>query len=214
MVIQSCVRKMIKKEEINVFAKEFIKKCLYENLVKIQNRLEVEEKKIEKDFMQALSKVFEKCVKQQKKQKKRAIKYIHIFYLKSAMLTQKLEYQINVYSRLSYMDEMECSELWYPEFIMDFYKKDLEALDKEAKQKVIKYGYADFREIQERFFSVYTAMVGQYVAGRAEKIVELDSYKKMLKEDDIQIIFGGYMDKGILIWEKEHEKKEKSGDKT
>lgn len=146
--------------------------------------------------------------------KKEAVKYIHIFYLQSAMLTQKLEYQINVYSELSYMDVAECSELWYPDFIMDFYKKDMEDLDKTAKQKVIKYGYCEFREMQERCFSVYVAMVGQYVANKAEKIVELDSYKEMIKEDDIQIIFGGYMDKGILVWAQGYEKQERNGDKS
>lgn len=191
---------MIEKGEINKFAKDFMEQRLGDNLKRMQKTLQTEGKSISREFTDPFDRLFRKCLEQQKKGKKKAIRYIHIFYLKSAMLTQKLEYQINAYTEMSYMDETECMELWYPSFIMDYYKRDIEELDKEAKKRVVRYAYPQLRELQERWYSVYTVLVGQYIMQAAGEIVNLDSYKDMEKDDAIQIIYGGYMDKGIQIW--------------
>ena len=191
---------MIEKEDIDKFAKEFMERRMEANLSQLQKLMQTNEKSIKKEFLDTFERLCKTCMAKQKEGKKEAVKYIHIFYLRSAMLTQKLEYQMNAYTEMSYMDETECMELWYPTFIMDFYRKDMEELDKESKKNVIRYAYPQLRELRERCFSLYTALVGQYVMQAANELVRLDSYKEMEKDNDIQIIYGGYMDKGIRVW--------------
>lgn len=56
---------MIKKEELNGFAKDFIKERLDENIKQLHKRHDIDEKRIEKEFMQVLSNVFQKCIQMQ-----------------------------------------------------------------------------------------------------------------------------------------------------
>ena len=70
----------------------------------------------------------------------------------------------------------------------------------EAGQQSIRVGYPQLMELRERSFAIYAMLTGQYLMSVSGDIAGLESFHEMKKTDDIQIIFGGYMDKGIQIW--------------
>lgn len=43
-------------------------------------------------------------------------------------------------------------------------------------------------------------MLGQFFIKEATHIAELSSFGEMDREETLQMVFGGYMDRGIQIW--------------
>lgn len=191
---------MIKLEELDAFAKEFMSKRLESSTQEMQDTLKRKVDKIRKEYMAVCDRLFRKCITQQEKGKKEDIRYIYFCYLKSAMLTRKHEIQLNAYSKDGYADATETMELWYPSFITDIYEKDMEALDTAAKKKVIHYGYSQYMELREKCFPIYLTFVGKYIVAEIKNVIALDSYTKMQKNSEIQMIYGGYMDYGIQVY--------------
>lgn len=187
-------------EELNIFAKEFITERLERSTVRMREELKKNAAKIRKEYLNACEGLFQRCLKQQEKGEKAAIRFMYFFYLKSALLTGKHEIQINAYSNEGYMDSVETMKLWYPSFIMDIYEKDMQELDAAAKKKILHYGYPQYMELRERCFPIYISFVGKYLMTEIGNVTALEAFQKIQKEEDFEIIFGGYMDRGIRLF--------------
>lgn len=187
-------------EELNAFAKEFITERLESSTAQMRELLKRDGAKIRKEYLNACERLFTKCLKQQEKGEKAAIRFVYFFYLKSALLTGKHEIQINAYSSEGYLDSVETMELWYPSFIMDIYEKDMQELDAEAKKKILHYGYPQYMELREKCYPIYISFVGKYLMTEIQNITVLEAFQKIQKEDDFEIAFGGYMDRGIRLF--------------
>ena len=191
---------MLKPEELNTFAKKIITQRLENSTARMSELLKRDAAKIRKEYLNACEGLFSKCLKQQEKGEKAAIRFVYFFYLKSAMLTGKHEIQINAYTNEGYMDSVETMELWYPAFIMDIYEKDMQELDAAAKKKILHYGYPQYMELREKCFPIYISFVGKYLMTEIQNVTALEAFQKMQKEDDFEIAFGGYMDRGIRLF--------------
>lgn len=191
---------MYSREQLNEFAKEFIVPRLEGNIKQIQQEIIQDGAKIKGELLSCVDSLFKKCISQQQKKDKQPIRYIHFFYLRLAVLTQQYDIQINAFSEQSYMDAIETMTLWKPDFIMNYYEEDIAAIEKEARKQVVRFGYSQLIALRQRCFSIYVMLIGQYLMGVAGDIADLESFRQMGKTEDIQIVFGGYMDKGIQLW--------------
>lgn len=192
---------LFKLEELNEFAKDFMEKTMQSTTKQIGDILKRDAEKIRKDYLNACDRLFLQCIKQQEKGEKDAIRFVYFFFLKSAMLTGKHEIQLNAYTKDGYTDKVETMELWYPAFITDIFEQDMKELDAAAKKKIMHYSYPQYVELRERCFPIYVSFIGKYIISEIVKVTELASYQKMSKETDIEIVYGGYMDKGIRVWQ-------------
>lgn len=191
---------LFKLEELNEFAKEFLEKRLQNVIKQIGSTLKCDAEKIRKDYLNACDKLFLQCIRQQEKGEKDAIRFVYFFFLKSALLTGKHEIQINAYTKDGYMDKVETMELWHPSFITDIFEQDMKELDLAAKKKIMHYSYSQYMELREKCFPIYVSFIGKYIISEIAKVTELASYQKMNKEEEFEMIYGGYMDKGIRVW--------------
>jgi len=192
--------KMFKPEESDEYVKEVFSGMLAESINEIKMYLGNHEKKIQDEYLKACDKLFRRCRQLQKEGKKDFIRYIYFFYLNSARITKKHEIQICAYSKEGYMDPVETMELWYPSFIMNIYEKDMEKLDSKVKQKVLRYGYSEYMELRAKCYPFYVALLGKYLMLQTKNVIFLPSYEQMCKDEGIEIVFGGYMDKGIRLY--------------
>ncbi len=191
---------MYSKEQLNEFAKDFLMPRLDRNIKKIQQTVALESIMIKKELLSCVDNLLKKCISQQREETKQPIRYLHFFYLRLAVITQQYDIQINVFSEQSYMDQIETMMLWKPDFIMNYYRDDIEAIEQEARNQVLHFGYPQLMELREKCFAIYIVLIGQYLMSVIEDITSLASFQEMKKADDMQIVFGGYMDKGMQIW--------------
>ncbi len=190
---------MDNREQLTGFAKGFMAPRLERNIKDLQQTIDREGAGIKRDLLSCMDSLFKMCIHQQKADKQ-PVRYIHFFYLRLSVLIQQYDIQVNVFSERSYMDDVETMTLWKPRFIMKYYEEDMEAVRQEAGKQIIRFGYPQLMELRERSFAIYAMLTGQYLMSVAGDIAGLDSFRQMKKKDDIQIVYGGYMDKGIQIW--------------
>ena len=186
--------------ELNTFAKEMLGERLEDSTKKIILELERNQTAIRRGYLTKFNELFQDCIEQQQCGQKGNAAYVHIFYLNSALYTQKYELQLQVFDQMSYLDKSECMALWMPELFAKHFHDDMEWFERVASQQIVGFRYSHMMEIKRKYYTIYLGMIGQFFLREAAQIAELPSYKNMKKVEGIQIIFGGYMDQGIQIW--------------
>lgn len=190
---------MYNRDQLNEFAREFMAPRLERNIRDLQQTIVREGAGIKQELLSCMDSLFQKCIRQQEGGRQ-PVRYIHFFYLRLSVLIQRYDIQVSMFSEQSYMDDVETMTLWNPAFIMGYYEEDMEAVRQEAGKQIIHFDYPQLMELRERCFAIYAMLTGQYLMSVAGDIVGLSSFHQMKKTEDIQIVFGGYMDKGIQIW--------------
>lgn len=199
---------MVAPEKMNEYAGKVMQEILSERAPKIEKALAGEEgKKIQADFLESLNRLFEKCIKRQETGEKEAIRYVYLFILNASFLTETYEMQFNAFSQRAYLDKVECMELWVPKFFIDSFLADFAILDKRAEREIIRYNYQMKMTLKKMFYEVYLFFVQQYIHTMVRDVEKLESFQKMVKHDELQIIYSGYMAEGIQMWPQDKEQK-------
>lgn len=149
-------------------------------------------------LLAALDRLFHRCAKLQSEREKEPVRYVHLFALKSCLLTGDYQIQINLFDTNSYLDACYLYELWYPEIFMKHYREDLAYFQEE--NRLIQFDDYKFQDIAMRYYDLYLTLIGQFVIKEIHRATELPSYSEMEKHSDIQFIYGGYMDHGIQVY--------------
>lgn len=197
---------MIGKDEVAVFAKKCMREKFRESLERFQGDLEKEESLMRKTYLPSFDALFKKCMEFQRAGRKEAAAYVHIFYLNTALLTENFELQLNIFSKDSYFDKTECMELCNVNFLMKYFKDDMEYFEKKAYREVVDFDYADLMNWKRSYYKQFISLINLFFLREITHIVELKLFQEMEKQPDIKIAFGGYMDSAFLIWPKESEK--------
>ncbi len=188
---------MYTQDQLYEFYKEFMESRLEKNTQKI---LSVQDEK--ESLLTCMDRLFQKCIQQQQEGIKQPVRYIHFFSLNLSVLTECYNIQINAFSEQSYMDRTESIEFWNPGFIMELFEKEIKEMEEEGRKKVFRFGYPQMMDLKKRSYSIYAIMAGRFILNHVEEIAALTSFSEMKKEEEFQMIFGGYMDKGVQIWPK------------
>lgn len=186
--------------QLLAFSKKYLTERIGESTEKILKEFEENKEQVRKEYLGVFHELFLMAAKKQQDEKKGKITYIHIFYLNSALLTGKMELQFSIYDKLSYLDTADCTDVWVPELFTKHFEEDMEWYSKLAYHNIVGFGYKELMEIRQRYYSLYLLLMEQFFLQEAEQITMLESYKQMDKEEKIQILFGGYMDKAIQCW--------------
>lgn len=192
--------KISTQEEINTFAKETFQELLKQSTKSILQELKQNTSSAKKEFLQAVDSVLTLGYQMQQRKEKEAIAFLYIFYLKSSLLTGTYEFQINLFDKRFYFDKQECYGFWIPRLFVKYFEEDLTNFYEKARKHLIQFGYAGKQEVKLRYYDAYLAMIGQFIIKEGPELAKLSSFQKLEKEEDIRILFGGYMDRGIRVY--------------
>lgn len=192
--------KISTQEEINTFAKETFQELLKQSTKSILQELKQNTSSAKKEFLQAVDSVLTLGYQMQQRKEKEAITFLYIFYLKSSLLTGTYEFQINLFDKRFYFDKQECYGFWIPRLFVKYFEEDLTNFYEKARKHLIQFGYAAKQDVKLRYYDAYLAMIGQFIIKEGPELAKLSSFQKLEKEEDIRILFGGYMDRGIRVY--------------
>lgn len=200
------VKEMLEPEKMNEFAGQVIKEILAENTKKLNRALAGQQGQAEKkEFLDCMNRLFTKCREEQEKGKKKPIRYVYLFYLNAALLTETYEIQINAFSEEAYLDQTECMQLWVPRLFVESFQSTFETLDRKVGREVIRYNSRMKMELKQKLFYIYLLFLQQFLMREIGEAEKLDSFQRMEKHETLQIVFGGYMSEGVLLWPKKRE---------
>ncbi len=192
--------KISTQEEIYAFAKETFQELLEQSTKCILQELNQKSNSIKKEFLQAVDSVLTLGYQMQQRKEKEKVSFLHIFYLKSGLLTGTYELQINLFDKRSYFDPQECYGFWIPTLFIKFFEEDIEKFYEKARKHLVQFGYAGKQDVKLRYYDAYLAMIGQFIVKEGLEIIKLSSFQKLEKEENIMILFGGYLDQAIRIY--------------
>lgn len=81
-----------------------MKGLLEQSTENILQEIEKKDSLVKKEFLQAIESVLSAGFQMQQRKEKQAIAFLHIFYLRSAILTDTYELQIYLFDKRSYLD--------------------------------------------------------------------------------------------------------------
>lgn len=165
----------------------------------IQKIYSNEYQKIWMEIASKLTELFLATVTLQQNKKKGEIKYIYIQYLHSSLNTGKWGYRIEVFDEKFYLSKEEICVYYYPEFLYQLWEKDLMLWNQKLRPMYPRIQEYEMEKIKTEYIEYYNLICRTLFKELAILILNLSAWKQVKREKKVTILFGGYMEKGIII---------------
>lgn len=189
-----------RQQQIMQIGKEMMEPIFMEQLPELMKNYKDEEEKILGDLFEKIRDVFIKAEKMQKAGIKGAICMMGISYLQSSTLTGNYELRIDLYDKDFYLDSAECATYWEPKFITRYLLKDVEYFKNVIRFKVPQIKTYEIQQFIDGYILNYIYLLVQFFQQMLPQT--LCKVKTLFEEtavDDMKVIFGEYMGKGIVV---------------
>lgn len=197
---------VIQLEKYETFLQETLTVRFEKSMNLFMEEYQHKKQQIDSSFIEAVDELCIRGAKMQEKEQKGDIAVISIFNLKSSILTSEHKLQINLYDENFYLDRKDIFKLWDCSFLMKYFEDDMQYIRIKANHNLVGFRYEDYQLLKLQYSEFYNMILAGLCEERAEEIVRLTSYKNMKKKDGTVITYGGYMDKGVLLYPAEPEK--------
>lgn len=188
----------IKREEVEDKIVKIIEVLLQQRVETIIEEYGREKEKIDKLFLLECQEFFKVCKIKQDIEREEGIYFINFHYLRWALMEEAIELQMTAYGEKYYLGNEICYRVWRPVYINKCFQQDLGEFKVKAK-KIPGYTMLDYDKAKNEFGNFYYMVLGMYFKRMCEQIAELESYQTLIKEDNCRMVFGGYMDKGVIF---------------
>lgn len=159
-----------------------------------------EETDILADLEERLGEVFQKAQQMQNTDRKGKICTMGISYLQSSVLTGSYELRIDLYDKEFYLDSAECCTYWKPEFITRYLLKDVEYFNNTIRFKVPQIKTYEIQQFIDGYILNYMYLLVQFFQQIFPAILcKVKTLFEEVADDDMNVIFGEYMGKGIVV---------------
>ena len=156
--------------------------------------------KIWGEIASILTELFLATVKLQLDKKKEEIEYIYIQYLHSSLNTGRWGYRIEVFDEKFYLSKEEICAYYYPEFLYPVWEKDLNMWTQKLRSMYPRIQAYEMEKIKTEYIEYYNLICRTLFKELAILIINLSAWKQVKKGKEVTILFGGYMEKGTIIY--------------
>lgn len=144
---------------------------------------------------------FIESVRQQQLGEKKEIRYVLISSLFSSTITKSYEYQIAFYSEELYLDPVESSFYWCPQYVFDNIEDDIEQFSQSVKEQIVNLRKHELEEIRQMYANDYHIISGIFFKKIIATALKMGGIHNLNLAKDLEIYFGIYMDKVVKIAE-------------
>lgn len=183
--------------QLNEIAQVCLKQRYIESMKSINKFYFAHKDEIWKQYEQKLREGLEECEKQDKK-----VQYIVVSLLDSSLLTKSYDIQITFFDERTYLEEDPVCRYWCPDFLFKSVDEDMAYFRKKASQKVIRLKEYETDDIRKNYVLCYYCQVFILIQNMTSEVIERLCENHSCISECIQVLFGRYMDKPILIYQK------------
>ncbi len=185
--------------EILQYLRDGMETCFYKSCQSIQLEIESNACRIWNELKAILDQILMYAGDMQNKNKKGSGKYLVFSFLNSGIYFERLELRIEVLDDGFYLDEQEAAEYYSPQFLQDKYVSDIQYLCREASKRFVRLQDHELFEIKKEYATFYHSMICQMIKSLCGMIMKTVMKSGIKIVEDFKIIYGGYMDKAVLI---------------
>lgn len=184
-------------KQLNEIAQVCLKQRYIESMENINEFYLAHKNEIWSQYEQKLRDGLEECEKQDQK-----VQYIIISLLDSSLLTKSYEIQITFFDEKTYLEEDPVCRYWCPDFLFKSLDEDMAFFRKKASQKVIRLKEYETDNILKKYILNYYYQAFILIRDMTSEVIERLYLDLGCMSEFIQVLFGRYMDKPLLIYQK------------
>lgn len=184
-------------QQLNEIAQVYLKQRYIENMESINKYYLAHKNEIWDQFEQRLRDGLEECEKKELK-----VQYVVISLLESSLLTKSYEMQITFFDKMTYLDEDPVCRYWCPDFLFQSVDEDMALFRKRASQEVIRLKEYETDDILRKYILNYYYQAFVLIRNITAQTIERLYLDFGCMSDSMQVLFGRYMDKPLLIYQK------------
>lgn len=189
-----------RRNQISQFLQPYMESCFQKSCEIIQSQIESNYYEIWCELKNEILICLKNTDDMQKKQNKGGLQYLVFSILKYGMYLDSLEMRIDAFDDSFYLDEQEAASYYHPIFLRDRLVEDLNFLCKKVKENFIRLQNYEFLDIKREYADFYYAILFRMLESMAGVIVDTVMDSGVNVTADFKIIFGGYMEKGVVIY--------------
>lgn len=181
-----------RREEIIQYLHKIMETRFCESCQLIQRQVEQHGKQIWEELCSTIVKVLQASAGS-------TASYLAFSFLDSSVYTDRLEFHVDVFDEGFYLDEVEKSGIYCPEFLQTVYRDDIYYFRQCAEEKFARLQNYEVIEIKKQYIVFYYAIIYRLLENLAGLIMEEIKKSGIKMTDGFKITYGGYMDKAVIV---------------
>lgn len=190
------------RKKVEKFYQDYIKNKWIEIFVELDKEYQKNLNVIINDVVRDFSKVCQRVIELQKRNEKGKVKYIYFSFLRTNILADNGDFRVDIYDENWFLDNKQCSGSIDMSFVFKYLFNFIEKIKKNSLENKISMSDIELEKIKLEESERYKILAIEYLKTIVLKMVEDEKYKQMIKEENIYIIAGEYMDECQLIYPK------------
>ena len=167
-------------------------------------------KEIADETVSAFRNAFLQAAKLQMSGEKGAVRYLVLSHLFSSVYADGYAVKIDCFDQRFYSDSAELEAYLKLDWLNPFLEKDMESFRKELAEHLPRLMGYELDRVRYRYVWYYHSIIRRFLTDIIGSLLELPEFGALASEPEFEVLFGGYMDKAVVIWaadnkEKEHE---------
>lgn len=189
---------MTRKEQIETLIQEYLSEYMTKETDVIIECYQKNFKEIKNHFLQRITEGFLECMQKQKK-----LRYIIFSPLISSVITKSYEMQIAFYDANLYLDKQPIYKYWSIKTCFINIENGKEQILKKLKQKIIRFQEYEMMEFYQEYEVLHFVFSLLMIMPYFSEIFSLPESKNIEMEKKVEIAYGMFLDKTILLYRKE-----------
>lgn len=190
------------RKKVEKFYQDYIKNKWIEIFVELDKEYQKNLNVIINDVVRDFSKVCQRVIELQKRNEKGKVKYIYFSFLRTNILADNGDFRVDIYDENWFLDNKQCSGSIDMSFVFKYLFNFIEKIKKNSLENKISMSDIELEKIKLEESERYKILAIEYLKTIVLKMVEDEKYKQMIKDENIYIIAGEYMDECQLIYPK------------
>ena len=190
------------RKKVEKFYQDYIKNKWIEIFVELDKEYQKNLNVIINDVVRDFSKVCQRVIELQKRNEKEKVKYIYFSFLRTNILADNGDFRVDIYDENWFLDNKKCSGSIDMSFVFKYLFNFIEEIKKNSLENKISMSDIELEKIKLEESERYKIIAIEYLKTIVLKMVEDEKYKQMIKDENIYIIAGEYMDECQLIYPK------------
>ena len=146
---------------------------------------------------------FVKTTDLQEHERKGAVRYLVLSHLYSAVCTGGYSIKLDIFDQRLYADPHEINVYLRLDWLYNYLEEDMAYFRKELiKTHITGLREYEMEQIRYRYIYYYHAAVKTFISESMPILLRLPEFVMLNVESEFEVLFGGYMDKAVVIWPK------------
>lgn len=180
---------------------QLMKQILWDSMQELLAAYKYREDTYLHTFSGALQQLTNMAVRKQKDGAKGKICYLGICYCRSSVFTNIHEMKLDAYGEEIYLDEEECSLFWEPNFIFDFYKRDMQYFRTNIRKEIPRVRTWEIQQYGMGYWMNYIYILSEFLRQKLPEAMEQISMEGLQRDGKLKVFFGEYMGRSAVLYE-------------